>query len=146
MARQHQRGCFDLLLSFTKFTFTSHTHYCVTLEVCVNYHADPLAHLLSSKHETVPASAEYSDRIIRYPVFVFEAIIRALPNKVFDFGHTPTVQCSLLLWPHMHICSHASLQQDYEMFTQVSRDSGASFFWCFFRVILFTVACKLLVS
>ncbi len=51
----------------------------MTLEVCVNYRTDPLAHLLSRKHET--ASAEYSARIIRYPLFVSEAIIRAFPNK-----------------------------------------------------------------
>lgn len=59
----------------------------MTLEVCV-YCADPLAHLLSSKHQTVPASAEYSGRIIPY-LFVFEAIICAFPNKVFGFRHTP---------------------------------------------------------
>ena len=37
----------------------------------------------------MPASAEYSGRIIPCPLFVFEAIIHAIPNKVFGFRHNP---------------------------------------------------------
>ncbi len=35
--------------------------------------------------------------MIPYPLFVFEAIIRAIPNKVFGFGHTPNyyIACNI---------------------------------------------------
>ncbi len=80
----------------------------MTLEVCVNYRTDPLAHLLSSKHETVPASAEYSGRIIRDPLFVFEAIIRAFPNKVFASG-TPLIRIQTNCFMYRYVLDMCSL-------------------------------------
>ena len=70
---------------FIHKVFKTFIHFTlVTLEVCVYYCADHMTQLLSSKHRTVPASADYSGRIIPCPLFVFEAII-----QVLGFRHTP---------------------------------------------------------
>ncbi len=50
--------------------------------VCVRFFRHTIGHIDKNPYIL------YSGRIIPYSLFVFEAI-RAIPNKVFSFGHTP---------------------------------------------------------